>query len=91
MTFIDFVTAFDSVSHKFLDHALQKAGATRKTRVLFMHRAIYAAAEGAVRLNNKDDEISLSKFFDIVRGVIQRDIISPIFFHLSTRPADQVL
>ena len=89
MTFIDFVTAFDSVSHKFLDHALQKAGATRKTRVLF--RAIYAAAEGAVRLNNKDDEISLSKFFDIVRGVIQRDIISPIFFHLSTRPADQVL
>ena len=77
VTFIDFAAAFDSVSHKFLDLALQKAGAKRKTRDLF--RAIYAAAEGAVRLSNKDGKISLSKYFDIARGVIQGEIISPIF------------
>ena len=81
VTYIDFAAAFDSVSHKFLDSALEKAKATRKTRALF--RAIYAAAEGAVRLSSKDGKISLSKYFNVSRGVIQGDIISPIFFILA--------
>ena len=78
ITFIDFEAAFDSVSHKFLDEALGKAGASRKTRTLF--RAIYAAAQGAARILGPDGKFTLSKIFNIARGVIQGDIISPIFF-----------
>ena len=48
VTYIDFAAAFDSVSHRFLDAALGKAGAKRKTRALF--RTIYAAAQGAARV-----------------------------------------
>ena len=40
VTYIDYSTAFDTVSHKWLDLCLRKAGASRKT-----HRAIYAVAE----------------------------------------------
>ena len=48
VTFIDFAAAFDSVSHRYLDHALGEAQASRKTRAMF--RAIYAAAQGAARV-----------------------------------------
>ena len=49
VTFIDFKAAFDSVSHKYLDSALAKAGASRKSRAIF--RAIYRAASGTARVN----------------------------------------
>ena len=78
VTFIDFAAAFDSVSHQFLDHALKKARTTRKTRAMF--RAIYAAAEGAARVKSSDGLFKMSTTFNIARGVIQGDIISPIFF-----------
>ena len=81
VTFIDFEAAFDSVSHKFLDSALGKAGAKRKTRALF--RAIYEAAQGAVRLKGKDGKFTMSQAFNVARGVIQGDIVSPIFFILA--------
>lgn len=81
VTFIDFAAAFDSVSHKFLDKALGVAGAKRKTRALF--REIYAAAQVAVRLASTDGKIRLSRTFNVARGVIQGDIISPIFFILA--------
>ena len=48
VTYIDYSAAFDSISHKFLDESLRKAGASRKTRAIF--RAIYAAAEGTARV-----------------------------------------
>ena len=78
VTFIDFAAAFDSVSHKFLDSALAKAGASRKSRSIF--RAIYRAAQGAARIHGVDGKISFSKWFDVQRGVIQGDIISPVLF-----------
>ena len=42
ITFIDFVAAFDSVSHSFLDSALFEAGASEKSRAIF--GAIYEKA-----------------------------------------------
>ena len=48
-TFIDFKAAFDSLSHKFIDAALVKAGASRKTRTMF--RAIYKVTIGVAKVN----------------------------------------
>ena len=81
VTFIDYQAAFDSVSHKFLDVSLKKAGATRKTRAMF--RAIYSAAEGTARVRGLQGNQVYSTSFKVRRGVIQGDIISPIFFILA--------
>ena len=81
VTFIDYSAAFDSVSHKFLDRSLANAGASRKTRAIF--RAIYAAAEGTARVNGLHGNKIYSVHFKVRRGVIQGDIISPIFFILA--------
>ena len=86
VTFIDFAAAFDSVSHKFLDEALAKAGAKRKTRALL--RAIYQAAQGAVQIQDETGKVRLSQTFTVRRGVVQGDIISPILFILAL---DQVV
>ena len=86
VTFIDFAGAFDSVSHKFLDEALRKAGASRKSRALF--RSIYEAATGTAKVLGLDGKNSYSHTFNIERGVIQGDIMSPIFFIIAL---DQLL
>ena len=80
-TFIDYSAAFDSVSHKFLDRALKRAGASNKTRVLF--RAIYRAASAYTEVNSTDDTVVRSQPFPVNRGVIQGDILSPLFFILA--------
>ena len=72
--------SFDFVSHKYLDRALKKAGASRKTRAIF--RAIYRAAAGTARVNGVDGEKVYSKIFEVRRGVIQVDIISLFFSSL---------
>ena len=77
VTFIDFADAFTSTSHKFIDQTLKKAKASRKTRALF--RAIYKAAFDTVKLNGTDGKLSFSRTFDIARGVVQGDIINPVF------------
>ena len=82
VTFIDYKAAFDSVSHKFLDEALQAAGASAKTRSLF--RAIYNAASATTRVESTDGTTIMSKPFDINRGVIQGDMTSPIYFILAS-------
>mgnify|MGYP003326603192 CR=1 FL=1 len=80
-TFIDYSAAFDSVSHKFLDRALKRAGASNKTRSLF--RAIYRAASAYTEVNSTDDTVVKSQPFPVDRGVIQGDILSPLFFILA--------
>ena len=54
VTFIDYTAAFDSISHKFLDITLAKAGASRKSRAIF--RAIYSVATGSARVRGIDGE-----------------------------------
>ena len=67
-------------SHKYLDEALKKAGASRKTRALF--RAIYAVAQGQARVQGVDGK-RYSRTFKLRRGVVQGDIISPWLFILA--------
>ena len=81
VTFIDYRAAFDSVSHKFLDSALNSAGASRKSRAIF--RAIYAAASGIAKVKGTAGKIIFSAAFDIARGVVQGDIVSPVLFILA--------
>jgi hypothetical protein len=81
VTFIDYSAAFDTVSHKFLEKALHRAGATAKTRALF--KAIYSKANARTAVNDIDGETVLSDSFPIRRGVVQGDITSPVYFILT--------
>ena len=52
VTFVDYTAAFDSVSHKFLDRALQEAGASDKSRSLF--RAVYLVVSAVTKVASTD-------------------------------------
>ena len=78
LALLGFVAAFDSVSHIYLDQALAAAGASDHSRFLF--RAIYQNATGCVRCQEADGTQRYSEKFDINRGNVQGDIVSPIFF-----------
>ena len=86
VTYIDYTAGFDSISHKFMDATLANAGATRKSRAIF--RAIYRAATGMARVKGVDGETIYSQAFEVGRGVIQGDIISPVLFILAL---DQIM
>ena len=75
---LDYEAAFDSVSHLFLDEALGAAGASDKIRSIF--RAIYSKANAVVRVQKADGSHTLSRSFDVRRGVLQGDIFSPLCF-----------
>ena len=77
VTFIDYSASFDSVSHKFLDQALKKVGATNKSCALF--RAIYKEASAMTKVASTDGKMVASDPFQVNRGVIQGDITSPLY------------
>ena len=81
VTFIDYKAAFDSISHKFLDEALRQAGASNKSRAMF--RAMYKSASATVKVADVDGGTIMSNPFTIDRGVIQGDIVSPLYFILA--------
>ena len=82
-TFIDYVAAFDSVSHHFLDEAMAEAGGSDKCRSVF--RAIYQKAAAVVRVRTSGGEEALSHRFGVWRGVLQGDVLSPLCFVLALR------
>ena len=89
LTFIDFVSAFDTVSHKFLDEALGKAGVPVKCRAVI--RAIYKSATGAMKVPNADGTYTLSETFPVDRGVVQGDIVSPLCFIIALHRIRQLV
>ena len=76
--FIDYKAAFDSLSHKFIDETLEKAGISPKVRSIF--RAIYKAVSAYTTAPGTDGKHVKSNSFSIDRGVLQGDVISPLFF-----------
>lgn len=81
ISFIDYSAAFDTISHKFLDEALEAAGAPVKIRALF--RAIYDAASAFTTVPDIDGKSTSSSTFPINRGVLQGGITSSLFFILA--------
>ena len=53
INFVDYAAAFDSVNHKFLDQALEKAGASNKIRA--MARAVYASASAFTTVQDVEE------------------------------------
>ena len=78
VTFLDLRQAFDSVSHACLEEALRDAGASDKSIAMF--RAICTMAKGSVRVTGADGSRLVSRVFDIARGVLQGDLVSPLYF-----------
>ncbi len=78
ITFIDYSAEFDTKSQMFLDEALAETGVGAKVRRIV--QAIFAAAIVVVRLRQSDGTMTLSEPFDIARGVLQGDIVSPVAF-----------
>ena len=79
--FIDYKTVFDSVSHKFIDETLEKAGVSTKVRSIF--RSIYKASSAFTTSTGSDGKKIRSDTFIIDRGVLQGDVTSPLFFILA--------
>ena len=81
ITFIDYSTAFDTVSHRFLDETLAEAGAPVKVRAIF--RVVYSSASALTSVPALDGMKVKSDVFCIRRGVVQGDITSPFYFILT--------
>ena len=79
--FVDYSAAFDTVSHKFVDSALQEMGASNKVRSMF--RAIYKAASAFTTVKGVDGKEVKSPSFPVRRGVVQGDVTSPLLFILA--------
>ena len=70
-----------SYTSSWTSKTLAAAGASNKSRAIF--RAIYKAANGIARVRGTDGAYILSGKFNVCRGVIQGDIISPVLFILA--------
>ena len=81
ITFIDYSSTFDTVSHKFLDEVLETSGAPVKIRAL--SRVMYDTASTHTTVPDIDGKTTSSATFRINRGVLQGDITSPLYFILA--------
>ena len=69
MTYIDYSTAFDDVSHKYMDKALKDVGTSPKTRSMF--RAVYRVANTVTKVVGPDGETTFSEAFPVSRDVVK--------------------
>ena len=76
--FLDYAAAFDTLSHKYLDAAMERAGASAKSRAIC--RAMYTAATAVVRVQDASGTKTYSERIAVDRGVIQGDVFSPRAF-----------
>ena len=76
--YIDFIAAFDSISHSYLIGALKEYGVPLKYFRLV--KSIYNSAAVRVRIQKPGGHRSYSRKINIRRGVIQGDIPSPVCF-----------
>ena len=89
LLFIDFVAAFDTVSHLFLDKAMsavpQKTvhDKARMDKCRAIIRTIYEKAAAAVRVRKADGTDIISDTVPVNRGVLQGDKVSPLCFILA--------
>lgn len=82
--FIDYKVGFDSISHKFIDETLRKAGVSTKAKVIFRTiYTIYKAVSAYTTAQGTDGKQIKSDVFCIVRGALQGDMTSPLFFVLA--------
>ena len=81
VTFVDYGVAFDSISHRFLDQTLKDSGTSDKNHVLF--RSVYNITSVVIKVPSTDGKEVLLEPFSIDHGVIQGDILSPLYFILT--------
>ena len=81
VVFVDYSAAFYSVSHKFVDTALKEAGVSIKVRAIVL--AIYKSASAFTSVKGADNKQVKCDSFQISRGVLQGDVMSPLFFILA--------
>ena len=84
---VDYEAAFDSLSHIYLFHSLEKAGASPKSLQLF--KATYTNARVVAKVG-----ALLSAPCSVGRGVLEGDINSPMYFNVGLetvfREADDI-
>ena len=76
--FIDYTTAFDSLSHCFLDEVLAEAGFSPKVRWVF--QATHVSVSGAVCIWHTSGVNVVSELFSSDRSAVQGDIFRPPWF-----------
>ena len=84
---IDFSSAFDNVSHKYMKQRLWDSGASMATIQLV--NCLYNAATGYIKIRNKDGSSTKSETFEIKRGNVQGDISSPKLFTGALRKLEE--
>lgn len=81
ITFIDYSEAFDTISYKFLDEALEASGAPVKIIALF--RAMYEAVSAYTTVPDTDGKTTSLSTFPINRGVLYKGTPHPHSFSFS--------
>ena len=73
--YVNYKSVFDSMSHIYLFKSLEGTGVNLKTRQL--HKTIYITVKFTVKVNGE-----VMESFSIVRGQIEEDTTSPIYFNI---------